>query len=546
MKVLDAVARILKAEGIEWAGCFPSNNLIEAVAQVGINPIMFRQERGAAMAVDGFSRMRNRDEFGVLITQGGPGSENTMGGLAQAYADNVPILYLPGGSAVSARSVKPNFSPARTYASVSVSSEVLFQPGQVTEVMRRAFHALRNGRPGPVIVEIPADVGEMEVDDAVVSSYTPPKRHRFAPDTGEVKEAVKLLLAAKKPVVWSGMGVLMAQASAELTELAELCELPVYCTMPGKSGFDQRHPLSLGSGSGATSQEARTWLQESDVLFAVGSSLSKTSYGQPIPDGKIMIHNTETIADLNKDFSVDVGLVGDAKITLQMMIDEVKSQIGDQGRKGSTSVSSEISKIHDEWMKKWNDVLASDETPISGYRVIGEMINVLDKENSIVTHDAGAPRDMIMPFYPGTVPHSYVGWGKTTHLGYGIPLMTGVKMACPDKFCINFMGDGAFGMSGLDIETSVRAGAPITTVVLNNGGMATYPGGYPTAREAFGTTHMTGNYAMIAEGLGAVGITVTKPDEVAGALEQAKQYNEEGKSVLIDVHSNLEDRRSTF
>ena len=168
MKVLDAVARILKAEGIEWAGCFPSNNLIEAVAQVGINPIMFRQERGAAMAVDGFSRMRNRDEFGVLITQGGPGSENTMGGLAQAYADNVPILYLPGGSAVGARSVKPNFSPARTYASVSVSSEVLFQPGQVSDVMRRAFHALRNGRPGPVIVEIPADVGEMEVDDSIV------------------------------------------------------------------------------------------------------------------------------------------------------------------------------------------------------------------------------------------------------------------------------------------------------------------------------------------------------------------------------------------
>ena len=160
MKILDAVARILKEEGIQWVGCFPSNNLIEAVAQAGINPIMFRQERGAAMAVDGFSRMKNREEFGVLITQGGPGSENTMGGLAQAYADNVPILYLPGGSAVAARSVKPNFSPARTYESVSVSSEVLFQPEQVSAVMRRAFHALRNGRPGPVIVEIPGDVGE--------------------------------------------------------------------------------------------------------------------------------------------------------------------------------------------------------------------------------------------------------------------------------------------------------------------------------------------------------------------------------------------------
>ena len=546
MKVLDAVARILKAEGIEWAGCFPSNNLIEAVAEVGINPIMFRQERGAAMAVDGFSRMRNREEFGVLITQGGPGSENTMGGLAQAYADNVPILYLPGGPAVSARSVKPNFSPARTYESVSVSAEVIFQPGQVASIMRRAFHALRNGRPGPVIVEIPADVGEMEVDDSVVSSYSPPKRHKFAPDPAEIKEAVRLLLAAKKPVIWSGMGVLMSGASPELTEFAEIAQIPVYCTMPGKSGFDQRHPLALGSGSSATSLQARTWLQESDVLLGVGTSLTRTGYGQPIPDGKVMIHNTETVADLNKDFNIDVGLVGDTKLTLSMMVDEVKIQLAGAERKGSSELSDQIAEINDKWMAEWSGALSSDETPITPYRVIGEMINVLDKENSIVTHDAGAPRDIIMPFYPGTVPHSYVGWGKTTHLGYGIPLMTGVKMACPDKFCMNIMGDGAFGMSGLDIETSVRAGAPITTIVLNNGGMATYPGGYPTARESFGTTFMTGDYAKIAEGLGAVGITVTKPEEIASALEQAKQLNADGKTVLIDVHSNMEDRRSNF
>ena len=546
MKVLDAVARILKAEGIEWAGCFPSNNLIEAVAEVGINPVMFRQERGAAMAVDGFSRMRNREEFGVLITQGGPGSENTMGGLAQAYADNVPILYLPGGPAVSARSVKPNFSPARTYESVSVSAEVIFQPGQVASVMRRAFHALRNGRPGPVIVEIPADVGEMEVDDSIVSSYSPPKRHKFAPDPAEIKEAVRLLLAAKKPVIWSGMGVLMSGASPELTELAEIAQIPVYCTMPGKSGFDQRHPLALGSGSSATSLQARTWLQESDVLLGVGTSLTRTGYGQPIPDGKVMIHNTETVADLNKDFNVDVGLVGDTKLTLAMMVNEVKAQLAGEDRKGSSELADQIAEINDKWMAEWSEALNSNETPITPYRVIGEMINVLDKENSIVTHDAGAPRDIIMPFYPGTVPHSYVGWGKTTHLGYGIPLMTGVKMACPDKFCMNIMGDGAFGMSGLDIETSVRAGAPITTIVLNNGGMATYPGGYPTARESFGTTYMTGDYAKIAEGLGAVGITVTKPEEIASALEQAKQLNADGKTVLIDVHSNLEDRRSNF
>ena len=151
-----------------------------------------------------------------------------------------------------------------------------------------------------------------------------------------------------------------------------------------------------------------------------------------------------------------------------------------------------------------------------------------------------------MPFYTATVPHSNIGWGKTTHLGYGIPLMIGAKLAKPEKFCLNFMGDGAFGMSGLDIETSVRAGVPITTIVLNNGGMATYPGGYPTANELYGVTRVTGDYAKIAEGLGAVGITVTQPKEVAPALLKAQQLNANGKTVLIDIHTNMEARRSNF
>ena len=543
MNTMQAIARILKEEGVEWVACFPSNNLIEEVAKVGIRTIMFRQERGALMAADGFSRMNDRNSFGVVITQGGPGSENSMGGLAQAFADNVPMLYLPGGSPVAQMQVRPNFSPARTYQTVSKYSEVILQPNMVSSTMRRAFHNLRNGRGGPVVVELPGDVAELEVAEGALN-YQPPKRHPQRPSSGDIKDAVKALLAARKPMIWSGMGVLLGGATEELREFAELTEIPVYCTMPGKSGFNERHPLSLGSGSGATTQQARTWLNESDVLFAVGSSLSITGYGQSIPGGKIMIHNTESIEDLNKDFTVDIGVPGDAKLTLQALIEEVKSQLGESGRQGKNGVAAEIASIRNSWMAGWTDLLTSEETPISTYRVIGELERVLDHDNSVVTHDAGAPRDSIMPFYTATTPHSYIGWGKTTHLGYGIPLMIGAKLAAPDKFCLNFMGDGAFGMSGLDIETAARAGAPITTVVLNNGGMATYPGGYPTARELFGTTEMTGDYAKIAEGMGAVGITVTDPNQVADAIRQAQNHNAEGRTVLLDVHSDMEPRKS--
>ena len=484
MNVMETVAAVLKMEGVEWVSCFPSNQLIELVAREGIRPIMFRQERGAIMAADGFSRVNDRNKFGVVITQGGPGAENSMGGIAQAYADNVPILYLPAGPALARYAIRPEFSPVRSYQSVSKRGEVITQPDQVAGVMRRAFHALRNGPPGPVIVEIPEDIGGQQVPDET-PGYQPPHRLLQRPSANDVKDAVRLLLDAKKPVIWSGMGVLLADATEELKELAELTRIPVYCTMPGKSSFDERHPLSLGSGSGATTLPARRWIQESDVLFAVGSSMTRTPYGQPIPEGKTIIHNVEGIEDINKDYSIAVGLPGDAKLTLQLMIEEVKGIFGEGGRKEQNEVSATIGKLRDQWLTEWKPLLESDEVPINTYRVIGELDKTLDRESSIVTHDAGAPRDSIIPFYTATVPHSYIGWGKSTHLGYGIPLMIGAKLAKPDKFCLNLMGDGAFGMSGLDIETSVRANAPITTVVLNNGGMATYPGGYPTAREPF-------------------------------------------------------------
>ncbi|MFN8541805.1 MAG: thiamine pyrophosphate-requiring protein [Thermomicrobiales bacterium] len=543
VNTLQAVARILKLEGVEWVSCFPSNNLIEAVAAEGIRPLLFRQERGALMAADGFSRLSDRRKFGVVITQGGPGAENSMGGIAQAFADNVPMLVFQGGPSTREHAVRPNFSPARTYQSVTRHAEVIWKPDMVADVLRRAFHILRNGRPGPVVVEIPSDVDGQEVPEAALA-YQSPVRSPQAPSSGAVKDAVQALLGARKPVIWSGMGTLFSQATEELRELAELTQIPVYCTMPGKSGFDERHPLALGSGSGTTTLPAFRWLQESDVLFAVGSSLTRTPYGQPIPDGKTIIHNTESIEDINKDYSVAVGLPGDARLALRMILDEVKGQIGEQPRQND--VAAQIADLRQQWLAEWTPFLTADDTPIQTYRVVGELERTLDKERTIITHDAGAPRDMLMPFYRASVPHSYIGWGKTTHLGFGIPLMIGAKLARPDAFCLNFMGDGAFGMSGLDIETSVRIGAPITTIVLNNGDMATYPGGYPEARARYNLTHMTGDYAQIAEGLGAVGIVVTQPGEIAPALQRAQRLNADGRTVLLDIHCNVEGRRSRF
>lgn len=546
MNGIEAVAHILKQEGVEWLACYPSNPLIEAAARVGIRPINFRHERGAVMAADGYSRTSDRQRFGVVAVQSQAGAENAMGGIAQAFADNSPILVLPGGVRLDQLAVRPNFSAARNYEGLVKRVEAIYRPDQVAAVMRRAFHALRNGPPGPVVVEMLVDVCEQEVPADRLDDYRPPALMRQVPAPRDIEEAVKRLLQAERPLIWAGGGVLLAGASAQLRELAERTGIPVFCTMPGKSAFDERHPLSLGAGSAATTLPAHRWLQECDVLLAIGSSLTRVSYGQAIAPGKVILHNTNNPQDINKDEAVDIGLLGDAKLTLQALIEAVKDQIGDT-RGAQHEVAAEIAACRKQWLDEWRPLLTSEEVPLNTYRVIHDIEQTLDWENSIVTHDAGAPRDSIIPFYTATVPHSYIGWGKTTHLGFGLPLIMGAKLAHPHKFCLNLMGDGAFGMSGLDLETAVRAQIPITTVLLNNGGMATYPlPAMSSARERYGTTHMSGDYAKIAEGLGAVGITVRKPAQMVPALQRAQQLNAAGQTVLLDVHSNLEARRSRW
>lgn len=543
MNGIELIARILRTEGVAEMTCFPNNPLIEEAAKLGIRPIMFRHERGAVMAADGYSRVSDGQRFGVVATQNAAGAENAMGGIAQAFGDNVPVLVLPGGYALAERQVRPNFSAAENYRGIVKSVESLDTPEQIAPAMRRAFHALRSGRGGPVVVELTADVCAREVPEAA-QRYDPPIAVRQGPAWGDVEAAVRALLAAERPLIWAGAGVLAANATEALRELAELLDAPVFTTMEGKSAFDERHPLALGAGSGATTGPAHAWIVESDVVLALGASLTHNHYTQTVPQGKTVIHNTAAVEDINKDTPCDIALAGDARLAIEALIAEARARTDGAGR--APDAAARLAEARAAWLADWTPLLQSDEAPLNTYRVIHEINENIDRERSIVTHDAGAPRDSMVPFFTATAPHSYIGWGKTTHLGFGIPLMIGAKLARPDRFCLNFMGDGAFGMSGLDLETSVRAGLPITTVLLNNGGMATYPGGFPTARERYGVSHMTGDYAAIAEGLGATGITVTRPDELGPAIRRARALNDDGRTVLIDVHSNYESRKSRF
>ena len=546
MNGYGAISKILKKEGVEWIACFPNNPLIEAVAKEGIRPIMFRQERGGIMAADGYSRTMMGEKFGVFACQGGPGAENSYGGIAQAFADSVPIMFIPDGIPLYNSDVSPSFISSKNFIDITKWSKSINDSDRIVPLMKRAFHSLKNGRPSPVLLEMHRDHMTQDVNN--LEDYKSPNQSKFFPTDDFIDSAVKLLINSKNPIIWSGQGVLYSSATEELKELSSLLSLPVITTMPGKSSFDERNPLSLGSANRTAPKTVWKYLGISDTVFAIGSSLTITNYGITIPNGKKIIHSTNNYEDINKDYDVEIPLLGDSKLVLQKMIECIKSNYKDHisSDEQRETIKEEIKKVKDEWIKEWDNLLNSDMNPINPYRIVNEINKNIDHENTIVTHDAGHPRDQMMPFITATNPGSYIGWGKSTHLGYGIPLMIGAKIAKPEKFCINFMGDGAFGMSGLDIETSQRSGSPITTIVMNNGTMGGYPQNYPQSIEKFQTIKMTGNYAKIAEGMGAKGISVDNPNEIKKAILDARKFNDDGFSVLIDIKTQPELKMSNY
>ncbi len=222
-----------------------------------------------------------------------------------------------------------------------------------------------------------------------------------------------------------------------------------------------------------------------------------------MPTGKRVIHATLDPVEINRAVETDVALIGDAKLALRALIEACKARIGGTPRDMS-GVAAEIAKVHTDWMAKWLPKLTSNQTPVTPYRVLWDLQHTVDVANTIITHDAGSPRDQLSPFWRTTAPHTFLGWGKTTQLGYGLGLALGAKLACPDKLCINVWGDAAIGFTGMDFETAVRERLPILSILLNNGSMAMELNVMPTATEKYRSTDIGGNYADFAKALGAM------------------------------------------
>ena len=540
----QAIAKILKAEGLDWFACFPHHSLIDAAAKEGLRPILTRQERAGVNMADGYSRIMSGNRIGVFMMQDGPGAENAFGGVAQAYADSVPILLLPGGPRLGNVGMHPGFVAHRNYGGVTKWTEYISQADRIPQLMRMAFTRLKHGRPGPVLLEIPTDVAEQELSDNAFD-YTPVQVRKSAADPDDVRDLVTALLKASCPVISAGRGILYAEATQELVTLSELTNIPVMTTLQGKSGFPENHPLALGTAGGSGTRMAGHFLKQTDFVLGIATTLSG-GYSPRMPAGVTLAQITNSTDDLNVHYRLAYGAVGDAKLVLQQMIEEVKRQIGEQPRADVNGVVNEIRKVKAEWMAEWRPRLESDEVPMNEYRVLNELHKAVDVSNTIATHDAGYPRERMCPFWFTDTPNTYIGWGKSTQLGYGLGLALGAKVAAPEKLVINVMGDAAFGMAGLDIETAVRSEIPILTVVLNNGIMTHYNQNMPYASEHWDSDKLSGDYAKVAESLGAFAETVVTPDQLPGAIARAIAATKEGRPALLQTMTCGEETVSQY
>ncbi|QWW72089.1 thiamine pyrophosphate-requiring protein [Rhizobium sp. WYJ-E13] len=539
MSGADYVAGVLKEEGVKQIIGFPASELFDASAALDIPPLIARTQRVAVNIAEGYARATAGKELAVVTVQYGPGAESAFAGIAQAFNDRVPMLFLPTGYPRGSEAVSPNFESRRNFRHITKWCEAATQVTHLPKLMHAAISRVRNGPPAPVLLELPVDL-LAESLDAQPSDHRRPRRSVPQANDGEVAALVETLLAAENPIILAGQGILSASATRDLVEFAELLRIPVMTTPNGKSGFPEDHPLALGTAGRARPAPVDHFLDKADVVLALGSSLTRSYYILPVPDDKIILQVTLDEADLGKDYAVAQGVIGDVGSVLKQMIAHIRQEGLELGKRPDPT--AEIAEVRAAFMARWMPLLTSESRPISPYRVVWELMQALDPVTSIVTHDAGNPRDQFCPFYVASVPGSYIGWGKTTQLGSGLGFAIGAKLARPEATVVNLMGESAFGMVGIDFETAVRCDLPVLTIVLRNNVLGGYAKSMPVATEKYGANRITGSYAPIAEALGGYGACVSEPEDLRPALLDALDRVKGGQASLLEVITHEEPR----
>ncbi|MFN8522236.1 MAG: thiamine pyrophosphate-binding protein [Chloroflexota bacterium] len=535
VKAANGLVRALKAEGVPWVACFPTNHVNNALGEEGVKIVMMGEERFAVAVADAYSRVTNGKQIGVctiMSNLNAAGIQMAYGAIGQAWEDSSPVLIITEGVSPGATR-HTHFDIAEALRPVCKWVGEIDKPELVPDYVRRAYTLLRSGRPGPVLLTLPRGLGEYDEDEY---PYRPVKGWRSAPDPDDAKAAVKALLAAKNPMIYAGEGTLYADAADELRQFAELVQVPVLTTLKAKSVFPESHELSLL----ARGVLADTFLRDSDLVFAIGSSLFPGRFSHGIPDAArktIVQCNVDTI-DLNRSYETNYAVVGDAKLTLQALIAEASAQTGG-GRKKNADLLATIKAGREAHAAKYRPFLESNDKPINPYRVIGDLMKVLDPKASFVTGDSGNTRDQTSTVYEAQIPRGYLGWGNVSTLGFSLAAAIGAKLAHPDWQVINFTGDAGVSYMMGNFEAVSRYGIGLTTIHIANGGFSGYGPGF------WGAGHDPYTYVVsdpnkvsmsgMASSLGFYGERVSEPSEVIPALKRALDENSKGRPAYLEI-----------
>jgi acetolactate synthase-1/2/3 large subunit len=534
IKAANGVARILKAEGVSWISCYPTSHINNALGEEGVPIYMMGEERFGVAVADAFSRVTCGKRIGVctaMASLNAAGIQMAYGAIAQAWEDSSPVLVIAEGLSQGA-SRHTHFDIAQALKPVTKWVGKIDRAELVPDYMRRAFTQLRSGRPGPVLLLVPKDLGEY---DEAKYPYVPVKGWRSAPDPADVTAAVKALLAAKDPLLYVGEGVYYADATAGLLQFAELAQMPVLTTLKAKGAFPENHPLSVG----VRGSHAAHFLERCDLLFSIGSSLFPNRFSHAIPgaEKKTIVQCTVDTLDINRSYETKHAVIGDAKLTLSALVEEYARQAG-RGVWKNPKVIEEIAAQRQAFQAKFRPYMESNDKPINPYRVIGDLMKVLDPKNSFVTADSGNTRDQTSTVYEAHIPRGHLGWGNVSTLGFSFAGAFAAKLAFPDRQCVNITGDaGVCYMMG-SFEAAARYGIGITTLHINNGGYSGYgPGFWGKGHDPYTwkvSDHGSACMASMARAVGYHAEDVSEPAEIIPALKRAFDANAKGKPAFLE------------
>jgi acetolactate synthase-1/2/3 large subunit len=452
------------------------------------------------------------------------------GAIAQAWEDSSPVLVIAEGLSQGA-SRHTHYDMAEAFRPVTRWVGKIDKAELVPDYMRRAFTHLRSGRPGPVLLLVPRDLGEYDEERY---PYVPVKGWRSGPDPDDVAAAVTALRAAKRPLLYAGEGVYYAGATEELRQFAELASLPVLTTLKGKGVFPENHPLALG----VRGSLAAHFLEACDLVFSIGSSLfpNRFSHAIPEPQAKTIVQCTVDTLDINRSYETRHAVIGDAQLTLRALIGEYTRQAG--AARKDPALIAEIAAGRQEFQAKFRPWMESADTPINPYRVIGDLMKVLDPKASFVTADSGNTRDQTSTVYEAQIPRGHLGWGNVSTLGFSLAAAIAAKLAYPERQCVNITGDAGMCYIMGNFEAVARYGIGITTVHINNGGYSGYgPGFWGKGHDPYTwkvSDHGSACMASMARSLGFHAQDVTEPADIIPAFERAFAENAKGRPALLE------------